>query len=99
MSAVENVHLTVPVGSIAYRMALLASGKGCLMFTPGRRSEWDIAAGAALLEAAGATVTDIDGRPLSFNQAQPSIKGLIAAKPSIHQEARQMWVRSGWRIP
>ncbi|MXX32324.1 MAG: 3'(2'),5'-bisphosphate nucleotidase CysQ [Chloroflexi bacterium] len=88
----------MPVGSIAYRMALLASGQGCLVFTPGRRSEWDLAAGAALLTAAGATVTDIDGRPLQFNQAEPSVKGLIAARPEIHKDARELWERSGWRI-
>ena len=88
----------MPIGSIAYRMAMLATGNGCLVFTPGRRNEWDLAAGAALLEAAGATVTDIDGRPLQFNQAEPSVKGLIAARAEIHSEARQMWQRSGWRI-
>ena len=88
----------MPVGSIAYRMALLATGKGCLVFTPGRRSEWDLAAGAALLAAAGATVTDIDGKPLQFNQAEPSVKGLIAARPNIHSEARRMWQNSGWHI-
>ena len=88
----------MPVGSIAYRMALLATGKGCLVFTPGRRSEWDLAAGAALLTAAGATVTDINGQPLQFNQAEPSVKGLIAARPNIHSEARRMWQHSGWQI-
>ena len=88
----------MPVGSIAYRMALLATGKGCLVFTAGRRSEWDLAAGAALLQAAGATVTDIDGKPLQCNQSDPSVKGLIAAKPSIHEEARRLWQNSGWSI-
>lgn len=88
----------MPVGSIAYRMALLATGQGCLVFTPGRRSEWDVAAGAALLRAAGATVTDVDGKPLQFNQAEPSVKGLIAARSDIHAAARDMWRRSGWRI-
>lgn len=88
----------MPVGSIAYRMALLATGRGCLAFTAGRRSEWDLAAGAALLGAAGAVVTDIDGRPLQFNQAEPSVKGLIAASPNVHGEARRMWLNSGWYI-
>lgn len=88
----------MPVGSIAYRMALLASGQGCLIFTAGRRSEWDLAAGAALLGAAGARVTDIDGRALLFNQARPTVKGLIAASPGVHAEARELWQRSGWQI-
>ena len=94
----DGTKVMMPIGSIAYRMALLATGKGCLVFTPGRRSEWDLAAGAALLTAAGATVTDIDGKPLQFNQAEPSVKGLIAARASIHGEARRMWQSSGWQI-
>lgn len=88
----------LPVGSIAYRMALLASGNGCLIFTVGRRREWDIAAGVALLTAAGAQVTDVEGRPLRFNQQTPIVRGLIAAAPNIHAEARHLWRTSGWRL-
>ncbi len=88
----------MPVGSIAYRMALLATGTGCLIFTVGRRREWDVAAGAALLSAAGATVTDVHGRPLRFNQPETEVDGLIAARAQIHAAARSMWMGSGWRI-
>ena len=88
----------MPVGSIAYRMALLASGTGCLIFTVGRRREWDVAAGAALLDAAGATVTNVHGQPLRFNQAETEVDGLIAARANIHAAARSMWQGSGWRI-
>ena len=88
----------LPVGSIAYRMALLASGTGCLIFTVGRRHEWDLAGGAALLAAAGAQVTDVEGAALRFNQQYPSIRGLIAARPLVHAEARELWRKSGWRL-
>ena len=88
----------LPVGSIAYRMALLASGTGCLIFTVGRRHEWDLAGGAALLAAAGAQVTDVEGTALRFNQRDPSVRGLIAGRPLVHAEARELWRRSGWRL-
>lgn len=88
----------LPVGSIAYRMALLASGTGCLIFTVGRRHEWDLAGGAALLAAAGAQVTDVEGRELRFNQPDPSVRGLIAARLLVHAEARELWRQSGWRL-
>lgn len=88
----------MPVGSIAYRMALLASGTGCLIFTVGRRREWDLAAGAALLNAAGATVTNVHGQPLRFNREDTEVDGLIAARPNIHAAARSMWQGSGWRL-
>ena len=88
----------MPVGSIAYRMALLATGTGCLIFTVGRRREWDVAAGAALLSAAGATVTNVHGQPLQFNQPETEVDGLIAARAGIHTAARAMWMGSGWRL-
>ena len=95
---VPNGTQLLPVGSIAYRMALLASGTGSLIFTVGRRKEWDVAAGAALLAAAGAQVTNVDGEALRFNRRDTAVRGLIAARPSIHAEAREMWRRSGWRL-
>ena len=88
----------LPVGSIAYRMALLASGTGCLIFTVGRRHEWDLAGGAALLASAGAVVTDVDGGALRFNRREPVVRGLIAGRAMVHAEARGMWRRSGWRL-
>ena len=88
----------LPVGSIAYRMALLATGTGNLLFTAGHRSEWDVAAGTALLAAAGAVVTDVAGEPLRFNQAEPTVRGLIAGSAAVHAEARALWRRSGWRL-
>ena len=88
----------MPVGSIAYRMALLATGTGNLLFTAGHRSEWDVAAGAALLAAAGAKLTDLEGRALLFNQPEPAVRGLIAGTPALHAEARNLWQRSGWRL-
>ena len=66
---VPNGTQLLPVGSIAYRMALLASGTGSLIFTVGRRKEWDVAAGAALLAAAGAQVTDVDGDGAAFQSS------------------------------
>ena len=86
------------VGSIAYRMALLSSGTGGLIFTAGERSEWDVAAGAALLLAAGATVTDLDGAVLRFNRAEPKVRGLIAGRPAVHADALALWDEKGWPI-
>ena len=77
-----------PVGSVAYRMALLSAQRGDVGLTWYARSEWDVAAGAALCSAAGLRVTDILGDPLPFNQPDPSVKGLLVAAPGLHRRIR-----------
>jgi myo-inositol-1(or 4)-monophosphatase len=64
--------------SIAYRMALVASGAYDLTISLGRTHEWDIAAGALLLSEAGAHVSDHLGRPLTFNRPIPSLPSMLA---------------------
>lgn len=70
--------------SIAYRMALVAAGMadGALMLGP--KYEWDIAAGAALVQAAGGRVTDPWGAPLLFNQLDPRAPGAVASGAALH---------------
>ena len=46
--------------------------------------EWDIAAGALIVEEAGGTITDQRGAPLRFNSADPRLDGVVAGGPSIH---------------
>ena len=74
------------VGSVAYRLALLAAGKkGDAVLTGYGRMEWDVAAGVALCLAAGLRVTDVLGEPLAFNKPSPHIRGLLVAEPGLHQ--------------
>jgi myo-inositol-1(or 4)-monophosphatase len=72
------------VGSVAYRMALLSRGDGNAVVTGYGRAEWDVAAGTALCLAAGLRVTGVLGDPLVFNQAEPYVRGLLAAEPGLH---------------
>jgi myo-inositol-1(or 4)-monophosphatase len=70
--------------SIAYRMALVAAGQGDATLLFGFKNEWDIAAGAAIVAAAGGRVTDFYGQPLQFNQAEPRAPGVVAAGAGLH---------------
>jgi myo-inositol-1(or 4)-monophosphatase len=76
------------VGSLAYRLALVAAGTGDAVLTQTPRSEWDIAAGAALCLAAGLRVTNAYGEPLRFNQPDPKVPTLLVAEPGLHQRLR-----------
>jgi myo-inositol-1(or 4)-monophosphatase len=70
--------------SLAYRLALVAAGQADAVLLFGLKHDWDIAAGAALVEAAGGVVSDLWGQPLRFNQEDPRVPGVAAAGAPLH---------------
>lgn len=57
----------IPSGS-SLKLCAIAEGRAHLYPRLGPTSEWDIAAGQAVVEAAGGEVVDLDGRPLAYNK-------------------------------
>ncbi|WP_293909633.1 3'(2'),5'-bisphosphate nucleotidase CysQ [Deinococcus sp.] len=82
-----------PSGSIALKLALIASGALDATFTMSPRSEWDIAAGMALIRAAGGVTTRRGGAAIALNSPQPSIRrGLVAGRLDVVQWLeRELW--------
>jgi myo-inositol-1(or 4)-monophosphatase len=72
------------IGSTAYKMALVAAGKADAFLSRGPKSEWDVCAGALIVEEAGGVATDADGGPLVFNRADTSVKGILVATQKRH---------------
>ncbi|WP_034384572.1 inositol monophosphatase family protein [Deinococcus sp. YIM 77859] len=72
----------VPSGSVALKLARIAAGEADVTFTMSPRSEWDIAAGHALVRAAGGDLRRRDGRRIRYNLARPHIEqGIIGGRP------------------
>jgi len=69
------------MGSVAYKLGLVAAGRADLTFTLVPKNEWDVAAGAALVESAGGWTLKLDQSPLRCNQKDPLISGLLAGGP------------------
>ena len=67
-----------PMGSIAYKLALVAAGKADATWTASPRHEWDIVAGTALVQAAGGFIRGLDGSELRFNNPSPLLPGFFA---------------------
>lgn len=67
------------MGSVAWKLALVAVGKADATWTLRPKNEWDVAAGAALIAAAGGACFLPDGRPMTFNRPDPLLKGLAGA--------------------
>lgn len=69
------------VRSIAWALALTASGRIHAAATMEAENEWDVAAGALLLTEAGGTIRDGSGHKLIFNRPKPRYRGIIATSP------------------
>ena len=67
-------HVMSGIGS-SLKFCLLAEGRAELYVRYGPTSEWDTAAGQALLEAAGGHVTRFDGHRLRYNCRDSLING------------------------
>jgi myo-inositol-1(or 4)-monophosphatase len=75
-----------PMGSVAYKLALVSAGLADITFTLVPKHEWDVAAGAALVESAGGFLRTLDGGRLRCNNRDPLLKGLIACGPRMAEE-------------
>ncbi|MFD2610547.1 3'(2'),5'-bisphosphate nucleotidase CysQ [Deinococcus taklimakanensis] len=72
----------VPSGSIALKLARISAGEADVTFSMSPRSEWDLAAGHALLRAAGGELRRRDGRAIGYNLARPHLEqGIIGGRP------------------
>ncbi len=67
-------HETIGLGS-SLKFCLLAEGGMDAYPRMGPTSEWDTAAGQAILEAAGGCVLDLRGRPFRYNQRDTVLNG------------------------
>ena len=88
--AYEGLIKVDAIGSVAYKLALVAAGRADATFTLTPKSEWDIASGTALVLEAGGRVTDLDGREICFNQASVKLKGFVASNGLIHDAIERM---------
>jgi myo-inositol-1(or 4)-monophosphatase len=75
-----------PMGSVAYKLAVLAMGDADATFTLTPKNEWDICAGVLLVEEAGGKVSHLDGRRVIFNQPKTLLQGLVASNGLLHPQ-------------
>jgi myo-inositol-1(or 4)-monophosphatase len=79
------------VGSIAYRLAKVASGDGDGTLTFRTIHEWDICAGVLMVEEAGGKVVDGDGKTMMFNRELPKHRGVVAANAGLTAGLQALW--------
>ncbi len=83
-----------PMGSVAYKFGRVAAGLADATWTLVPKHEWDIAAGIALVAAAGGEVRAMPGDDLTLNRRHPKLRGLVALSPGvtgIWSDVEAMW--------
>lgn len=81
----QAIHQVKQMGSIAYKLALIAAGKADATFSLGPKNEWDIAAGVLLVLEAGGRATDKHGKVFIFNRKEVKVDGIVASASEINE--------------
>ena len=82
--AVKDPLLAVQAcGSVAYKLGLVAAGRADATWTLVPKSEWDVAAGAALVRGAGGVAFLVDGTEPRFNKPEPTFPNFIGAGAAV----------------
>lgn len=94
----EPLTLLPRIPSLAYRIALVASGEADLGFAGPHSHDWDIAAADLILVEAGGELLDIHGARPVYNRPDPVHPPLIAGKAALarhYAELARLTRRSG----
>ena len=76
-------------GSSGVKAMLVVNGTVDVYVHASELWEWDVCAPAAVAEAHGLVVSDIDGDALVYNKPRPLVRGFIVARPEFAQATRQ----------
>jgi len=67
------------VGSVAYKLGLVAAGKADLFATLRPKNEWDICAGHCIINEAGGKMLDLNGKKILYNKKNSLVSpGMLA---------------------
>ena len=82
----ENAAFKIrPMGSVAYKLALVSAGLADVTFTLTPKNEWDVVAGVALVQSAGGFVSTLEKSGLTANRRDPLLSGLLACGPFLKE--------------
>jgi myo-inositol-1(or 4)-monophosphatase len=88
--AFKDDYEITPIGSIAYKLALVATGQADLTFTLTPKNEWDFAAGSLLVTEGGGKVLVLGGHPQTFNCPDPLVTGVVATNGHLHDPVLEL---------
>ena len=86
----------IPIGSVAYKLALVGTGQEDFFVTLRPKNEWDICAGHAILKANGGILKVLDGSDVHYNKPTTISKpGLVGGNPVLVEKFLEIYHRNG----
>jgi myo-inositol-1(or 4)-monophosphatase len=70
-----------PIGSVAFKLALVSAGRGDLWISAAPKNEWDVCAGHLLVREAGGIFVTLDDGERSYNRRDTLLHPEMAAGP------------------
>ena len=81
------------VGSVAYKLGLTATGQADIFATLCPKNEWDVCAGHCIVNEAGGTMIDLNGRGVTYNNKNSLFSpGLVAGNQEAVENTFQLLV-------
>ena len=74
------------MGSIAYKIALVAKGKIDVALSFTKKNDWDIAASHLILDEAGGILQNIRGEKIIYNSQQMTVESVIASNIKLNEK-------------
>lgn len=78
------------MGSVAYKLALVAAGLADATWTLVPKNEWDVVGGAALVVAGGGQIRFLDGSEPRFNRPDPLLTGFLATNGKLMDAVQEI---------
>ena len=85
-AGVKEIIWRTKIPSLAYRMAMVASGALDAALASTKAHDWDIAAVDLIVREAGGVFCGLDGSPLAYNKADITHPVLLACAPQLFAE-------------
>ena len=76
------------LGSIAYKIALVAKGKIDIAISLTKKNDWDLAAADLLIKEAGGNIMETNGKKIVYNSENLNINSVIASNSKIISELK-----------
>ena len=71
------------IGSIAYKVALVAKGEIDIALSFSKKNDWDLAAADLIIKEAGGNLKDINGNEIYYNKSSTKINSVLACNSFI----------------